>query len=60
MVSGAGHDSQILGRKFPTAMIFVPSRDGRSHSPAEFTPPEQLLPGVQSLADALDALARER
>jgi allantoate deiminase len=53
MVSGAGHDSQILGRRIPTAMIFVPSRDGRSHSPAEFTPTEQLLPGVQTLADTL-------
>jgi allantoate deiminase len=53
MVSGAGHDSQILGRRVPTAMIFVPSRDGRSHSPAEFTPMEQLLPGIQVLADTL-------
>jgi allantoate deiminase len=59
MVSGAGHDSQILGRRVPTAMIFVPSRDGRSHSPAEFTPMEQLLPGVQALADAVWALAAE-
>lgn len=59
LVSGAGHDSQILGRKVPTAMIFVPSRGGRSHSPAEHTPPEQYLPGVQALADTLEALATE-
>jgi allantoate deiminase len=58
-VSGAGHDSQILGRQIPTAMIFVPSRSGRSHSPAEFTPDEQVLPGVQTLADVLAALADE-
>ncbi len=57
MVSGAGHDSQILGRKVPTAMIFVPSRDGRSHCPAEFTPPDQVLRGVQILADTLAELA---
>jgi acetylornithine deacetylase/succinyl-diaminopimelate desuccinylase-like protein len=38
-------------------MIFVPSRDGRSHSPAEFTPMEQIIPGVQTLADALEDLA---
>jgi allantoate deiminase len=57
MVSGAGHDSQILGRRVPTAMIFVPSRAGRSHSPAEFTPHERLLPGVQVLADALEEVA---
>jgi allantoate deiminase len=56
LTSGPGHDSMILGRRFPTVMLFVPSRDGRSHSPAEFTPFEQLLPGVQILADAVSAL----
>jgi N-carbamoyl-L-amino-acid hydrolase len=59
MVSGAGHDSQILGRHVPTAMIFVPSRGGRSHSPAEHTPHEQLMPGVQTLADVLDRISNE-
>lgn len=58
MISGAGHDSQILGRRFPTVMIFVPSRGGLSHAPAEFTPHDQLMPGVQLLADALARLAR--
>jgi acetylornithine deacetylase/succinyl-diaminopimelate desuccinylase-like protein len=58
MISGAGHDGQILGRQAPTAMIFVPSRDGRSHSPAEFTPLEQIIPGVQILADAVEELGR--
>ena len=58
MVSGAGHDSQILGRQVPTAMIFVPSRDGRSHSPAEFTPLEHIIPGVQVLADAVEELGQ--
>ncbi len=58
-MSGAGHDSQILGCQIPTAMLFVPSRAGRSHSPAEFTPDEQLLPGVQTLADVLAELADE-
>jgi allantoate deiminase len=57
MVSGAGHDSQILGRQIPTAMIFVPSRGGRSHSPAEFTSLEQIIPGVVTLAETLWALA---
>jgi allantoate deiminase len=56
MVSGAGHDSQILGRQIPTAMIFVPSLDGRSHSPAEYTPLEQIIPGVHALADAVEEL----
>src|SRR5690606_20834391 len=37
MPSGAGHDSQNLAKLAPTGMIFVPSVDGRSHSPAELT-----------------------
>jgi N-carbamoyl-L-amino-acid hydrolase len=35
--SGAGHDSQNMAHVAPTGMIFVPSKDGRSHSPAEYT-----------------------
>ncbi|MDI9371374.1 MAG: Zn-dependent hydrolase [Synergistota bacterium] len=51
MTSGAGHDAQMLARVCRTAMIFVPSRDGISHSPAEFTPEEQLLNGANVLMD---------
>lgn len=35
--SGAGHDSLEIGQKIPTVMIFVPSKEGRSHTPVEFT-----------------------
>lgn len=35
--SGAAHDAQIVGGITRTAMIFVPSREGRSHTPAEWT-----------------------
>ena len=38
--SGAGHDSEILAPRFPTAMLFVPSQDGKSHTPEEYTPVE--------------------
>ncbi len=37
MNSGAGHDSMVFGKVFPTAMIFVPSIGGISHNPAEAT-----------------------
>lgn len=37
MPSGAAHDAQILASLTPVAMIFVPSQDGLSHSPAEWT-----------------------
>jgi allantoate deiminase len=35
--SGAGHDALEIGQKYPVSMIFVPSKEGRSHCPVEFT-----------------------
>ena len=55
--SGAGHDAQMLARTCPTGMVFVPSRGGISHNPAEHTEPEQLAAGAQVLADVLVDLA---
>jgi allantoate deiminase len=57
MVSGAGHDSQVMATRVPTAMLFVPSHDGRSHSAAEFTTPEDAARGATVLAHALHRLA---
>ena len=37
MPSGAGHDSLEIGQQLPAVMVFVPSRDGRSHTPVEFS-----------------------
>lgn len=47
--SGAGHDAQMLARVCPTAMLFVPSKDGISHNPREHTEPEQLIEGANVL-----------
>src|SRR5262249_43059530 len=55
--SGAGHDSQIMAGRYPTGMIFVPSVDGRSHCPEEYTELERIVPGVQVLAGTLYELA---
>jgi allantoate deiminase len=57
--SGAGHDAQHVAALGPIGMVFVPSRDGVSHSGAEFTPPAQLVDGAEVLLDAL-RLADER
>jgi allantoate deiminase len=57
MVSGAGHDSQVMATGVPTAMLFVPSVEGRSHSAAEYTSPEDCARGVHVLATALHRLA---
>lgn len=37
LASGAGHDSLEIGQVIPAVMLFVPSKDGRSHCPVEFT-----------------------
>jgi allantoate deiminase len=57
MISGAGHDSQVMATRVPTAMLFVPSFEGRSHSAAEFTTPEDAARGATVLAAALHRLA---
>ncbi len=51
MVSGAIHDSQILSRKLPVAMLFVPSIGGVSHHWTEDTKREDLALGLQVLAE---------
>jgi N-carbamoyl-L-amino-acid hydrolase len=60
MVSGAGHDAQLLAEMCPTAMIFVPSRDGISHSPAEYSSPEDLERGANVLLHAALKLANQK
>lgn len=59
MLSGAGHDSVYVSRVAPTAMIFVPCRDGISHNEAEYASPEHCAQGCQVLADTLLAKANE-
>lgn len=53
MVSGAGHDAAFIARVAPMAMLFVPSRDGNSHTADEWTTPEQLTAGVATLLAAV-------
>jgi N-carbamoyl-L-amino-acid hydrolase len=58
MTSGAGHDAQMMARIAPSAMIFVPSREGISHNPREHTDDAQLILGAQVLLDVVqDCLA---
>jgi len=53
MPSGAGHDAQEMARLGPVGMIFVPSVDGISHSPREFSRPEDVTNGTNVLLHAL-------
>ena len=59
MPSGAGHDAQSVALLAPVGMIFVPSHDGISHSPLEFTSPEQVTAGANVLLKTLLTLDEE-
>jgi N-carbamoyl-L-amino-acid hydrolase len=54
--SGAGHDAQIIGRRLPAAMLFVPSIGGVSHHFTEDTAEADILLGAQVAADAAAAI----
>ncbi len=56
MASGAGHDAMVIGRQVPAAMLFIPSRGGISHSPAEHSSPDDVELGMRVLAGALREL----
>lgn len=49
IVSGAGHDSCFTSSRVPTSMIFIPSKDGVSHTPEEYSSPEEVENGFQVL-----------
>lgn len=49
MPSGAGHDAQSMAELGPVGMIFVPSKDGISHSPLEHTDAEDMVRGANVL-----------
>ena len=53
MPSGAGHDAQDMALIAPTGMIFVPSRDGISHSPKEFTSAVDMANGATVLLNTV-------
>lgn len=57
MSSGAGHDSQQMAALAKVAMIFVRSKDGRSHTPDEFSSIEDIVEGIRVLAAGMHALA---
>lgn len=57
MASGAGHDAQVVAPVIPTGMLFVPSIDGRSHSPMEHTSWEDITTGTAVLYETVRRLA---
>ncbi|HET6821679.1 MAG TPA: Zn-dependent hydrolase [Anaerolineales bacterium] len=57
LTSGAGHDGQSFDGLCPVGMIFVPSKDGASHSPREFTKWEDCLNGANVLLQTVLRMA---
>ena len=59
MISGAGHDAQTMTALCPSAMIFVPSRNGISHAPEEHSDWADIEKGAQLMLSALMRLSAE-
>jgi N-carbamoyl-L-amino-acid hydrolase len=57
LLSFAGHDTQAVSKIVPSAMLFVPSVDGISHNPREFTHPRDVVNGANTLLNTVLALA---
>jgi hydantoinase/carbamoylase family amidase len=59
MPSGAGHDAAAMAEKVSTAMIFVPSKDGKSHCAEEWTEWEDIVIGTETLLNTLIKIDQE-
>lgn len=59
MNSGAGHDAMHMSSLCPTALIFVPSKDGISHNPNEFTKIEDIQKGLVVMKELILSLDEE-
>jgi N-carbamoyl-L-amino-acid hydrolase len=60
MPSGAGHDAMQIAKISRAGMLFIPSRRGISHSPLEWSDPEDICLGTQLLLDAILRVANEK
>ena len=59
MLSGAGHDAMIMSQITDVGLIFVPSKDGKSHSKDEWTDYDQLQKGIELVYDTIVKLGDE-
>jgi acetylornithine deacetylase/succinyl-diaminopimelate desuccinylase-like protein len=57
MHSGAAHDTMCVADRVPTAMVFVPCKDGISHHPAEDANPADAALAAEIILEAIRALA---
>jgi len=57
MPSGAGHDAMVMAEIAPVGMIFVPSKNGKSHCPEEWTDYDKVSKGAEMVLGAILKLA---
>jgi hydantoinase/carbamoylase family amidase len=60
MMSGAAHDTMCVADRVPCAMVFVPCRDGLSHTPLEHAEPADAALGAEVMLNAIRTLAGDR
>ncbi|MDR3364559.1 MAG: Zn-dependent hydrolase [Clostridiales Family XIII bacterium] len=53
MYSGSGHDAQYVSEMLPSVMLFIPSKDGLSHTVVEYSSPDQIWEGANVLLNAV-------
>jgi beta-ureidopropionase / N-carbamoyl-L-amino-acid hydrolase len=56
LASGAGHDAAFMSRICPSAMVFVPSKAGKSHAPEEWTERDEIAAGAAVMLQAVKAV----
>jgi allantoate deiminase len=56
MHSGAAHDTMCVADRVPTAMVFVPCKDGISHDPAEQAEPADAALAAELILNAIASL----
>jgi N-carbamoyl-L-amino-acid hydrolase len=59
MTSGAGHDAAFISHVAPASMLFIPCRNGKSHTPEEWAEPEAITAGAVVIAEAIVRFDRE-
>ena len=58
LASGAGHDTAFMTRICPSAMVFVPCRDGKSHAPEEWADRDAIAAGAAVMLETVKSLDR--
>ena len=53
MASGAGHDMAFISQVAPAAMVFIPCKGGRSHTPEEWADAGALAAGTRVILEAI-------